>query len=240
MLSCGRTGTMQILENRSQPLYPSGLRRMFPSALGIRKAGNRILLFIGAAACFTTLFAAGRAPAQGFSGQPMATAERVRSTGWWPTKSTPRREEYVGSATCTECHSAEAAVQETTSMAKACARAADSRILQAHQRQSFHLGGYSYDLTLAEGKSTFSVSDGPNSVSAVLGWAFGEGVVGETYVFARGGNFYEARLSYFPALRALDITPGQSPSPPTDLEGAMGRRIRLVVSGLVPIFETNS
>jgi hypothetical protein len=67
------------------------------------------------------------------------------------------------------------------------------------------------------------VGDGARTISLVLGWAFGEGQVGETYVFEREGTFYESRLSYFPVLRALDLTPGHSHSIPSDLEGAIGR-----------------
>jgi len=153
----------------------------------------------------------------------MPTEQRVQSTGWWPTQSTPARGEYVGPAACARCHPSEAAVQETTPMARACVRAADSKILKTHERLSFRLGQYVYDLSRAKGGSVFSISDGARSVSVVPEWAFGEGEVGETYVFERGGIFYEGRLSYFSALRALDITPGHPHSTPADLEGAIGR-----------------
>ena len=155
----------------------------------------------------------------------MTTEERVRSAGWWPTQSTPQREEYVGPAACTECHSSEAAAQQTTPMAKAGVAAANSNILAAHQRLSLRLGPYVYDFRHAEGGSVFSVTDGTRSVSTILGWAFGEGEVGETYVFERGGDYYESHLSYFRALEALDITPGQAGYTPFDLEGALGRQM---------------
>jgi len=48
--------------------------------------------------------------------------------GWWPTQSTPHREEFVGPERCAECHTSEAAVQETTPMAKAGTLAANSKI----------------------------------------------------------------------------------------------------------------
>ena len=83
----------------------------------------------------------------------MTTEERVRSAGWWPTQSTPQREEYVGPAACAECHSSEAAAQQTTPMAKAGVAAADSKILAAHPRLSLRLGPYVYDLRHAEGGS---------------------------------------------------------------------------------------
>ena len=157
----------------------------------------------------------------------MTTEERVRSAGWWPTQSTPQRGEYVGPAACAECHSSEAAAQQTTPMAKAGVAAADSKILAAHPRLTCRLGPYVYDLRHAEGGSVFSVTDGTRSVSTVLGWAFGEGEVGETYVFERGGDYYESHLSYFRALQALDITPGQSGYTPFDLEGALGRQMEV-------------
>ena len=189
----------------------------------MHKAGKRALVFLGATASFAAPFAAGWPQARGLKRQPLATEERIRSPGWWPTKTTPPHEEYVGPAACAECHSSEAAVQETTPMANACVRAADSKALQAHERLSFRLGSYTYEIVRTASGSLYSVSDGGRSVSAALGWAFGEGEVGETYVFERGGILYEGRLSYFPVLRALDFTPGQPHSTPPDLEGAIGR-----------------
>ena len=189
----------------------------------MHKVGKRALVFLGATACFAAPFVEGWPQARGLKRQPLATEERIRSAGWWPTKTTPRREEYVGPAACAECHSSEAAVQETTPMAKACVRVADSKTLGAHERLSFRLGRYTYEIVRTASGSLYSVSDGGRSVSAALGWAFGEGEVGETYVFERGGILYEGRLSYFPVLRGTDFTPGQPHSTPPDLEGAIGR-----------------
>jgi len=131
----------------------------------------------------------------------------------------------VGPAACAECHSTEAAIQQTTPMARAGRRAADSKVLQANASLTFHLGPYVYGLTYVDGRSTLSITDGARSDSAALGWEFGEGETGETYVFERGGIFCEAKLSYFPGLHALDITPGQQRSIPPDLEQALGRRM---------------
>lgn len=189
----------------------------------MERADKHRLVFAVAAAYLAIAPPVSRPLARQAQGQPIATQERVRSAGWWPTQSTPRRAEYLGPAACAECHGAEAKLQETTPMAKAGGRAAGSKILAAHERMSFGAGTYAYDLQSAQGRSVLSVSDGAHSLSTVLGWAFGEGEVGETYLFERNGRFYEARLSYFPALPSLDITPGQSPSAPADLERALGR-----------------
>ena len=110
-------------------------------------------------------------------------------------------------------------------MAKACVRAADSKILQTHPRLTFHLGPYVYNLTRTGNNSTFSVSNGERSISAVVGWGFGEGEVGETYIFEREGIFYESRLSYFPVLQALDFSPGHPRTTPADLEAAIGLQL---------------
>lgn len=156
-------------------------------------------------------------------GQPMATDERVHQAGWWPTQGTPRREEYAGPAACSECHSAEAAVQATTPMAHAYTQASDCGILQAHSRMSFRLGPYAYEITRTESASLYSVSDGTGSLSVSLGSAFGAGEVGQTYVFKREGAFYESRLSFFPSLQQLDLSPGHPRSIPPSLEQALGR-----------------
>jgi hypothetical protein len=108
-------------------------------------------------------------------------------------------------------------------MAKACALAADSKVLATHEHLVLRIDPYVYNLTRAGDSTVLSVSDGARSASAALGWAFGEGEVGETYVFVRGGAFYEGRLSYLPVLGALDITPGQQSSTPSDIDKALGR-----------------
>jgi hypothetical protein len=67
------------------------------------------------------------------------------------------------------------------------------------------------------------VSDGANSLSQPLQWAFGNGEVGQTYVFKRDAKFYESRVSFYPSLQGLDLTLGHYAPPPNDLDGAPGR-----------------
>ena len=35
---------------------------------------------------------------------PMTTSDRVPSKGWWPTKGTEPRDQFVGPDTCAGCH----------------------------------------------------------------------------------------------------------------------------------------
>jgi hypothetical protein len=108
-------------------------------------------------------------------------------------------------------------------MANACVRAADSKTLQAHERLSVRFGPYTYEMVRNAGESLYLVSDGARSISAALGWAFGGGEAGETYIFERAGTLYESQFSYFPILKILDFTPGHPHSTPSNLEEAMGR-----------------
>lgn len=155
----------------------------------------------------------------------MTTQDRLDISGWWPTKGTPRREEFVGPAVCSHCHADQFASQQTTPMAHAAMKVANSPILDSHQKLSSRNGQYLYQITRTEAGTTYSVSDGTDSISAALAWAFGIGEVGQTYVFQRGDFAYESRVSYYTRLQTLDITPGQLGSVPSDLENALGRTI---------------
>ena len=86
-----------------------------------------------------------------------------------------------------------------------------------------HLDRYAYEIGHAGGSSIYSVSDGGRSIAATLGWTFGNGQFGETYVFTQKGIFYESQVSYFSSLHGLDLTPGHPHFTPSDLEGALGR-----------------
>src|ERR1700686_4754319 len=48
-----------------------------------------------------------------------ATEIRVIDPGWWPTKGTPARDQYVGSDTCARCHQNIVETQKNTPMAHA-------------------------------------------------------------------------------------------------------------------------
>lgn len=193
--------------------------------MSIAKGSRRIFCFVETALCLAVPLVSCWPQEPGLQGRPLPTEERLRFPGWWPTQGTPRRDEYLGPAACAECHSSEAAVQQSTPMANACVRAADSKTLETHERLSFCLGPYTYEIVRTASGTVYSVSDGPRSISAALGWAFGGGEAGETYVFAWAGMPYESRLSYFPILKALDVTPGHPHSIPSNLEEAVGRRL---------------
>ena len=113
--------------------------------------------------------------------EQLATDDRLRKPGWWPTKGSPRREDFVGDAVCARCHSEIAAVQKTTSMAKTATRAEDSVLLTQHSL-NYHLGRYHYQAAIDSRSANYVLKDGESSFSAQLKWAFGIRM-GQSYLF---------------------------------------------------------
>ena len=102
---------------------------------------------------------------------------------------------------------------------------ADSDLLRKHADLHFQSGPYLYSLTTIAGKTTYSVTDGKQTSSHDLTWAFGAGSLGQTYVFEQGGKYYESQISFYSAIEGLDITTGHSRAIPETLEAAAGRRM---------------
>ena len=167
------------------------------------RVGNRLLFLpliaaVGIAVSIGTLAGENNSKAD-----QMSTPERVKQPGWWPTKGTPSRDEYVGPAVCAQCHSSLASTQKLHAMARTSMPAANSDILRTHDRQDFRLGPHTYQIARADsGVIQYSVSDGKQSVSGPLKWAFGTGKVGQSYLYQqRGGVFREP-------IQLLQHTPG--------------------------------
>ncbi len=133
--------------------------------------------------------------------------------------------QYVGAAACAECHAAEAGTQGTTPMALAAQPAAESSILREHPRLSFRLEPYSYQIVREGEKSIYSVSDGKQTLTGPIEWAFGRGEAGQTYVFQREGSYYQSRVSFYNDTQQLDLTLGAARTDPNSLEEALGNRL---------------
>src|SRR6185503_16363952 len=133
--------------------------------------------------------------------------------------------DYLGAAACAPCHSRQSATQPATSMARTASRASNSDVLRAQNRLTFRGGSYSYQIVTSGPQSLYSVSDGDRSSSAPLTWAFGAGKVGQSFLFERDGAFHEARVSYYDAVQALDVTPGRAQDSPKDVSEAMSRPV---------------
>jgi len=155
----------------------------------------------------------------------MATEDRLLYRGWWPRHSTPSADGYVGAAACSKCHGEQAATQKNTPMGRTAAAAAGSEILKSHPQLTLQAGPIGYRITTSTGGNLYTVNDGGRTDSVSLTWSFGDGHVGQSYLFERGGTLYESRVSYFGALNGLDFTPGRKLTDPKDLEQAMARPV---------------
>jgi len=151
-------------------------------------------------------------------------AQRENIFSDWRPNSNTHGVRYVGSKVCLDCHKAQAGQLEAP-MGQALEVAPDCRIITARGRLTFRNGPYTYELS-HQGKSVvYSVSNGDKSTSKEILYCFGQGHVGQTYLFRHNDTLYETRVSYFEKLKKLDFTIGHQPTVPTSLEDALGRAI---------------
>ena len=126
---------------------------------------------------------------------------------------------------CGLCHRREAEASAASPMTHALQGGNESDILKNNPDLSFRSGNFSYFIRRDGDQSLYSVNDGRSSISAPIEWAFGAGIVGQTYLFRRDGAYYEASVSFFPELKGLDWTPGHTERLRRNLEEAAGRKI---------------
>jgi len=180
-----------------------------------------VLRFAAAGLFFATLIIHSSGPLRA----QMATEDRLLYRAWWPRHSTPSSDQYVGPEECAKCHAGKAATQKNTPMALTAQPVAESEVLSKRDRLAFQSGKIGYEIATTAGKSVYSVTDGAQTLSAPLSWLFGDGHVGQSYLFERDGGFYESRASYFDTLKGLDFTPGRKLTDPQNLEQAMARPV---------------
>ncbi len=156
-----------------------------------------------------------------------AIEQQLDRVDWQPTEAIGGAR-YVGRQVCAQCHPGEASAQESSAMAHAVASPADSLVLQLHPRLTFSNGPYRYTTERNVGGISYTVTDGTNSISLPVSWAFGLGIgeVGQTYLLFYNGSYYEGRVSFFNGVQGLDITLGHSPTVPASLQDACGRVLK--------------
>ena len=102
---------------------------------------------------------------------------------------------------------------------------AESRVLTANPSMTFRNGNYTYEIKRKENQSVYSVTDGKETISLPILYAFGVGKAGQTYVLQYEGGFYESLVSYYNEIRGLDFTIGSQRAIPPSLRQALGRRL---------------
>jgi hypothetical protein len=128
-------------------------------------------------------------------------------------------------ATCVSCHPAQSRNHSLSGMANALQRVDKSDILRANPMLTFAEGAYRTVIERDGQGSTLTVTGGKDTIRVPIRWAFGLGRAGQTYVFEHQGQMYESRVSYYEALKGLDLTMGAQLSKPAGLVEAAGRRM---------------
>ena len=130
----------------------------------------------------------------------------------------------AGQTTCAPCHR-EAKTQIASGMAKALERGEDARILKEHRRLTFTDHQFTYKIERDGNRSLYSVSNGADTLTVPIPWAFGLGEPGQTYVLEHNGKWYESRVSFYNVLEGLDFTLGARSLASQNLTEALGREL---------------
>ena len=155
----------------------------------------------------------------------IATEIRVIDPGWWPTKGSYARDQYVGSESCGHCHQDIVATQTNTPMAHAVKPATADAFTNMPASMHFRAGSYDYSLSQTANGAEYSTTNGEQSVSAVLSWVFGDRQFGDTFLYEHNGIYFESRVSYYRASNGLDLTSGRTRFQPSRIDTALGRRM---------------
>ena len=155
----------------------------------------------------------------------IATEIRLIDPGWWPTKGTAARDQFVGSETCGRCHQDRVETQTNTPMARAVKPATAVAFTNFPDGMQFHIGSYNYSLSRTATGAEYSTSNGQHSASAAVSWIFGDRQFGDTFLYQQNGIYFESRVSYYRALNGLDLTTGRTAFRPERFETALGRRM---------------
>jgi mono/diheme cytochrome c family protein len=126
-------------------------------------------------------------------------------------------------APCASCHREQAHTQPATDMAWALMPPNTNPVLLRRPKLTLRRGAYTYTVERRDGGAIYSVTDGGNTLSLPVRWAFG--ARSQTWVLEYNGRFYESLVSYFASLDGLDITIGDASIQPHTLAEAMGREL---------------
>jgi Cytochrome c554 and c-prime len=124
---------------------------------------------------------------------------------------------------CAGCHRKQAASQPLTLMAHATVLPGANPVLASHPKLRVRKGAYTYTVQTHGDQSTYSVTDGVDTLTLPIHWSLG--AQAQTWVLERDGKFYESLMSYYPSIDGLDITTGDDSIVPTNLVQAMGREL---------------
>ncbi len=140
----------------------------------------------------------------------------------WNPRRVPPGTVFIGDQACAECHKKFASFPHT-GMAMAMEPIAGSKILIDNPQLSMRVGAYSYQIKRDGKQSLYSVTDGKETITLPIIYAFGQGKMGQTYMLQHEGKFYESLVSFYNEPKGLDFTIGAPRLEPTSLLNAVGR-----------------
>jgi Cytochrome c554 and c-prime len=156
----------------------------------------------------------------------LSTEDHLADPGFWPTQTAQSREAFLGPSGCQSCHAQKVASQSANPMGSNLMHPGGSKTLSANPHLTFIVSQYHYLIESDAKHSLYSVTDGKETLSWPLLWAFGPPRVGQSYLFKKeDGHFYEARVTYFPTLKGLGFTPSRDLLNPKDIDEAMYRPV---------------
>lgn len=125
--------------------------------------------------------------------------------------------------TCATCHAGVTASYAHAPMRHAMEANGANPVLDKHPNLSVQLGRYSYAVVTKDGKSTYTVTDGTDSMTLPILWSFGQH--SQTWVLEKDGHLYESMVTYFARGESLGTTPGDQRITAENLTEAMGRKL---------------
>jgi formate-dependent nitrite reductase cytochrome c552 subunit len=155
--------------------------------------------------------------------EPLSVSGQVNAIARWNPRRVPADAVFIGDQACAECHKKYLASYAPTGMAMAMEPIATSKVLGDHPQLTMRNGPYFYQINRNGKQSTYSVTDGKDTITFPIIYAFGQGKMGQTYVLERDGKFYESLVSFYNETKALDFTIGAPRNVPATLNDAVGR-----------------
>jgi len=151
------------------------------------------------------------------------------AAGWGQAAKDTVAKSAGAAVTCATCHAGVVAHYAHAPMRHAMEMGGANPVLDKHPNLTAQVGGYSYSVQTKDGKSTYSVTNGTDTLTLPIQWMFG--THSQTWVLEQDGHLYESYVTYFARGEQLGITPGDQRITPHNLTEAMGRKL--------PIWETH-
>lgn len=124
---------------------------------------------------------------------------------------------------CLRCHRAQTAHQAETPMAHALLLTRANPLFQSNPKLTAHQGKFTYTISTENSNTTYTVSDGSQSLTVPIRWTFGLRM--QTWILELSGTYYESMVSYYPSIRGLATTLGDEKQAPLTLREALGREL---------------